>query len=162
MCDKPCASCPWLRANQTKQAVAASPVDGRGVHWFATSNLRARWTFVAKEGGMLPCHATDNEAHLYGGKQAPTEQGRVCVGLSVLARREVRHFMECGTDYAAYQLARGIRMSLLGLASWAARFNYAGSIFEVGDRQLMMPTLEEEDDSRIGTPWADRLHGQDG
>lgn len=153
-CDKPCVTCPWLKANQTKEAVAQSPLDGRMIRWFDPRNLRNHWRHVA-DGGMMPCHATDRNAPLYGGKPTAAEQGRVCVGLTILVHREVHHFMVAGTNFEQYRLARGIRMTLLGLASWASRLCYQGAVLEVGREKLTIPTIS--DDARVQTPWADDI-----
>lgn len=155
MCDKPCATCPWLKEQQTPEAIEASPIDGSGRHWFEVDNLKYHWKDVAN-GSILPCHATDSRAPLYGGKACKVEQGRTCVGLSILIAREIRLFMERGTDFKRYKAVRGIRMTLQGLAMWASRFVYAGSVLQVEGREMIIPTVE--DDDRITTPWADKLH----
>lgn len=155
---RPCASCPWMRASQTPEAIAASPVDGRGVHWFDPDNLRNRWTFCAHEGGMMPCHATDNKAHWYGGVRAQCETGGICVGLTILAKREVHHFMECGGDFRRYKRTPGLRMTLEGLAMWAARLLYPGATFNIDGRILTMPDVADLPIADVTVPWSDEVH----
>lgn len=159
--DRPCASCPWLRANQTPDAVARSPVDGNGVHWFSVANLRRHWSAAGTIGAMLPCHKTDAHAPLYGG--APTKGGHesICVGLSVLARREVTAFMQAGGNTKRYRaIGPGRRFLMPALAAWASRLYFGGCVFHVGDRQFTMPE-KVEDDPRVGLPWSDAIHNQE-
>lgn len=152
----PCESCPWLRQNQTPQAVQNSPVDARGVHWFALSNLRDRWRFVAR-GGMLPCHATDRRAPLYGGKATPAKEGRVCIGLATLAQREILHFMQCGMDPAKHRQAKGLRFSVKALAMWAGMLLHSGSIIQApGSPAMRIP--KPRPNPGVITPWPDEVH----
>src|SRR2546430_2741 len=137
--DRPCAGCPWRRENQTPAAIAASPIDGRGIHWFARANLRRHWKAAAAIGAMLPCHKTDANAPLYGGEFAKGGHARICVGLSVLARREVTAFMMAGQDFARYRKVPGRRFGAVGLAAWAARLYYGGATFHVGREAFVMP-----------------------
>jgi hypothetical protein len=154
---RPCAGCPWLAQSQTKAAVEASPLDGRGMRWFDPRNLRERWTFCAEEGGLMPCHATDRNAHLYGGERAAAcDTGRVCVGLTVLAKREVHHFMKCGGNYARYSAESGQRMTLKGLAMWAARLLYPGAVLDIGEEQLAIPDVDMEQPD-VTVPWRDNV-----
>ncbi len=154
-CDTPCGTCPWRAENQTPEAVRNSPRDGMGMRWFDPANLRQRWSEVA-DGGMMPCHATDSNAPLYGGKKPKGKpKERVCVGLTTLARREVTAFMVHGTDYAKYAGAEpakaSSRMTLLGLAAWASRLMYAGATLGVGRRVLKIPVVG--DDPKVQFPW---------
>lgn len=155
--DRPCAGCPWLRVNQTPAAVAASPVDGRGVHWFEKENLLKHWKASADVGAMLPCHMTDEKAPLYGGKFTKSQDARICVGLATLARREVTAFLAAGQNFDRYSELPGRRWSAVGLAAWAARLYYAGSVFVLGSRKFTMPKIEG-DDARLGVPWKDSVH----
>jgi len=149
--DSPCGSCPWRLRNQTKAAVEASPIDGSGRHWYDRRNLRRHWVAVA-DGKLLPCHATDRNAPLYGGKSPSAKaKPRVCVGISILARREVTAFMEAGTDHARYKQAGG-SMTLRGLASWAARLIYGGASLVIGRESLRLPQVTH-DDSEVGLAW---------
>lgn len=158
--EKPCAGCPWLAKNQTPAAIAKSPVDGSGGHWFDHDNIRRHWEAVAEGGSMLPCHETAEHAPLYGGHAVkPGVEGRLCVGLSILARREVLHFMRCGNDFRKYKTGKadsGRRFSLQALASWATRFVFVGAILDAGSRQLRIPKVA--DDPRCTLPWRDKLH----
>jgi hypothetical protein len=104
-CDQPCDGCPWMKKNQTAKAVAASPVDGRGQHWFSKENILRHWRAAGEVGAMLPCHMTDENAPLYGGKPTKKQDARICVGLSLLARREVTAFMVAGQDFKRYREA---------------------------------------------------------
>lgn len=156
--EKPCADCPWRTVNQTPTAVAASPVDGRGVHWFSRENLLRHWRAAGDIGAMLPCHVTDQDAVLYGGKQTKVQDARICVGLSVLARREVEAFMQAGQDFKKYKALPGKRWSAVGLAAWAARLYYAGAVFHIGGRQFTMPAVKA-DDAACGLPW--RQHAEE-
>lgn len=106
---------------------------------------------------MLPCHATDANAPLYGGKPTKPQDARICVGLSVLARREVTAFMQAGQDYPRYRKVAGRRFSAVGLAAWAARLYYAGAVFHLGGRQFVMPSVQA-DDVRATVPWKDAVH----
>lgn len=159
-CDRPCANCPWLRANQTAEAIAASPIDGTGTHWFSRENLLRHWRGVQTIGIMLPCHKTDENAHLYGGTYTKRGTARICVGLSVLARREVTAFMTAGSDFVNYRRLPGKRLSARALASWAARLYYGGATFHVGSRAFMMPERVAED-PRVGVPWKDSVHNNE-
>lgn len=153
-CAQPCASCPWLRKNQTEEAIRESPIDGRDRHWFERENLERHWRAVGA-GQMMPCHATDKNAPMYGGKTPSKKaKARICVGLTILARREVTAFMESGTDFSRYSERPGIRMSLQGLAAWASRLYYAGATFLVGNTKLQMPVVEENDDVTLPS-WED-------
>lgn len=156
-CDRPCSGCPWLRTNQTPAAVAASPIDGRGQHWFSKANILRHWLAAGKIGAMLPCHKTDANAPLYGGAPTAAKDARICVGLSILARREVLAFMQAGQDYKRYRARRGRRFSAPGLAAWAARLYFAGAVFHIGGRTFTMPTVTEDDHS-AGLPWNDEVH----
>lgn len=156
-CAQPCAACPWLRANQTPEAVAASPVDGGGVHWFSKENLLRQWADVQKLGIFMPCHKTDENAPFYGGQSTKRQDAHICVGLSVLGRREVYAFMEAGQDFARYKRMPGKRLTAVGLAAWASRLYFGGAIFHLAARKFIMPE-KVEDDPRIGLPWADAVH----
>lgn len=153
--DQPCASCPWLAKNQTPEAVAASPIDGTGRHWFSKENLLRHWRAAGHIGVMLPCHMTDEDAPLYGGKSTKPQDARICVGLSLAARREVTLFMQCGQDYKRYRRVRpGRRWTATGLAAWAARLYYAGAVFHLGTRKFVMPTVPiDARDEQIAVPW---------
>lgn len=159
--DRPCADCPWLRENQTPEAVAKSPVDGSGVHWFSRENLLRHWRGMQRIGIMLPCHKTDDHAHFYGGRPTACGQTRICVGMSVLARREVLAFMQAGQDFAKYRKVPGRRFSAVGLAAWAARLFFGGSTFHTAGRTFVMPEHVEED-ARVGVPWPDSVHDAKG
>lgn len=153
-CMRPCAGCPWLKANQTPDVVAASPVDGTGTRWFEVANLKRHWTAITKVGAMLPCHETDINAPLYGGKAIKNDNAsHICVGVSILARREMHAFMVAGTDFKSYRNSGG-RFTLTALAAWASRFNYAGAVFRLGRRDFTMPVVS--DDERVALPWAAR------
>lgn len=157
--DTPCAGCPWLAENQTPAAVAASPVDGRGVHWFAAENLRRHWLSISTDGAMLPCHMTDEKAPLYGGKPAKGGHLRICVGVTVLARREMMAFMASGTSPERYRARRpGRRFTMTALAAWASRLAVRGAVFIMGGRNYQMPS-NVEDDPRVRLPWKDAVHG---
>ncbi len=156
-CERPCAGCPWLKANQTPEAVAASPVDGSGEHWFSERNLLRHWAAAGKIGAMLPCHKTDENAHLYGGTAAKKQDARICVGLSTLAYREVFAFMSAGQSFERYRALKGRRWTAVGLAAWAARLFFAGATFHVGGRAYTMPKIAK-DDPRLGLPWNDSVH----
>lgn len=156
-CARPCNDCPWLGANQTKDAIAASPIDGRGIHWFEKANLLRHWIAAAKVGAMLPCHVTDNQAPLYGGKPTAAREGHICVGQSILAFREITAFMNAGQDFNRYRKMPGKRFSAVGLAAWAARLFYAGATFHLGGRTFTMPKIEA-DDPRVRVPWKDMVH----
>lgn len=152
--DQPCDGCPWLKKNQTPEAVATSPVDGRGEHWFSKRNIERHWRAAGDIGGMLPCHKTDVNAPMYGGQQTKNQDARICVGLSMLARREVTEFMKAGTNFERYSARPGIRWSAVGLAAWAARLFFAGAVFHMGGRKFTMPTISaNSDDARVGLPW---------
>jgi hypothetical protein len=152
--DKPCEGCPWLKKNQTPKAVKASPIDGAGRHWFARENIEKHWRAAGDIGAMLPCHMTDVNAPLYGGKATKAEQARICVGLSMLARREVRAFMQAGQNVDRYVALKGIRWSAVGLAAWAARLYHAGAFFVLGGRTFTMPRISPDvEDARVGLPW---------
>jgi hypothetical protein len=140
-----------MRVNQTPEAVEASPVDGIGVHWFDPKNLRRHWKAVKTRGAMLPCHETDVNAPLYGGKYLRNEnvEPRICVGVSILAHREILGFMTAGTNYTHYR-ENGGKFTLLALAAWASRFNYAGALFDLGGRSFTMPAVD--DDDRVALP----------
>lgn len=160
-CAQPCATCPWLKANQTKEAVAASPIDGGGRHWFAPANLKKHWRAIGR-GSLMPCHATDPHAPAYGGKAAPRgAEPRICVGLAILARREVVAYLGTGSPTIVKHRARGgIRFTIEGLATWAARLLHEGAIFETftlteGRVKLRLPATEENPDVRL--PWADEV-----
>lgn len=156
-CDRPCSGCPWLVENQTPEAVAASPIDGRGVHWFAKENIARHWKAAGDIGAMLPCHLTDRDAPLYGGKPTKAQDARICVGLSLLAVREVTAFMKAGQDFKRYRALPGRRWSAIGLAAWAARLFFGGAVFHMGGRAFTMPTLPNDvDDPRVGLPWKDQ------
>lgn len=161
--DKPCGSCPWLRSNQTREAIANSPRDARGVAWYKPANLRAHWRNVGKDGVIMPCHATDAEAQWYGGKRvAENVEQRFCVGLCVLARREVYAFTGTSWNMKRYLAIIGRRFSLHGLAAWASRLYFGGATFAVGDRVFTMPTITE-DNPDVTVPWRDAVHnGVDG
>lgn len=152
-CDRPCGGCPWRASNQTPEAIEASPIHGGGGRWFDPSNLRRHWKAVSN-GSLLPCHATDRNAPLYGGK-APAKgaKPRVCVGVAILARREVTAFMVAGNNFARYR-ASGGSMSLLGLASWAGRLLFGGAVLHVGREELLLPTVG--DDSAVTLPTSRR------
>lgn len=155
--DTPCSGCPWLRKNQTPAAIAASPLDGRGQHWFTKANLLRHWRGVQDVGIMLPCHMTDDHAPFYGGKPTPTQDARICVGLTILARREVTALMTAGTDFTKYQQLKGRRLSAVGLAAWAARLYYGSCTLHLGGRAYTMPE-HVTDDPRVTVPWPDTLH----
>lgn len=140
-----------MLANQTPDAVAASPIDGHGEHWFSKENIARHWKAAGTIGAMLPCHETDENAVLYGGKPKKRQQARICVGLSTLAHREVTDFMKAGQDFAKYRRLPGKRFSAVGLAAWAARLLYAGAIFHMGGREFRMPKITH-DDNRCGLP----------
>jgi hypothetical protein len=159
-CDQPCDGCPWMKKNQTAKAVAASPVDGRGQHWFSKENILRHWRAAGEVGAMLPCHMTDENAPLYGGKPTKKQDARICVGLSLLARREVTAFMVAGQDFKRYRELPGKRWSSVGLAAWAARLYYAGAVFHMGGRAFKMPTISADSD-RVGLPWKDSVHDSD-
>lgn len=148
MSDSPCAGCPWLRVNQTPEAVAASPLDGRGVHWFDSDNLRGHWD-GCRDGHMLPCHATDPRAPFYGGKPAKPGHGRVCVGITILAKREVVAFMVAGNNMGRYRRQVTRPMTLLGLASWASRLLFVGATLEIGEASLVIPEVEDNPEVQI-------------
>lgn len=157
--DVPCNGCPWLRCNQTKEAVAASPLDGTGRRWFERANLLRHWLAAARIGAMLPCHKTDAKAALYGGR--PTRGGRehICVGLTVLAWREVGAFMGAGQEAQRYLKLPGKRFTMTGLAAWASRLHYGGAMFHMGGRAFRMPTVAN--DPRVGVPWKDSVHNKE-
>lgn len=155
-CDTPCSGCPWLKQNQTRKAIAASPVDGRGHRWFERANLLRHWGAAARIGAMLPCHMTDEHAPLYGGKATKKQDARICVGLTILARREVTAFMNAGQDFDRYAAIPGKRFQAVGLAAWASRLYYAGAFFHMGGRTFTMPKVE--DDPRATVPWRDEVH----
>jgi hypothetical protein len=149
-CAQPCGSCPWRLANQTPEAVQASPIDGRGVHWFDHENLRDRWEGIA-DGQMLPCHVTDSRAPLYGGKPAKGKgKETLCVGQAILAHREITAFMSDGTDFNCYRRRPGIRFTAKGLASWASRLYYAGATLLIERRELIIPKVTDNPD--VGLP----------
>lgn len=157
--DGPCATCPWRRQSQTPAAVAASPVDAMGGRWFEVANLRKHWKHIGG-GGMMPCHATDHRAHLYGGKPvAERVEQRLCVGLVVLVRREIHAFLSAGGEFERYRKLPGGRMTLAGVAQWAARLNYPGATFETstvdGPRAFRLPeaTIDHAD---VRVPWVDK------
>jgi hypothetical protein len=165
-CDKPCASCPWLAVNQTKEAVKNSPMPphlpftpkkDQPLRWFDPRNLKKHWSAVAANGSMMPCHATDPNAHRYGGKKVKADsQSRVCIGLTILAKREVTEFLKQGGEYRRYRAQPGRRMSLLGLATWGARLTHPGATFHAGEAALILPTVD--DDDRVTVPWPDTVH----
>lgn len=167
----PCASCPWLAANQTPDAVRNSPrPKGSGfpgerapLRWFDPKNLRQKWAHI-RTGGMLPCHMTDQRAPLYGGKKvAGKVETRVCAGLSILARREVFSYLTAGGVFRQYTALGGRRFTLDGLAQWAARLAYPGAMFEAfslhdGRRALRMPDVGDTPD--VCVPWDDAVSGK--
>lgn len=158
-CARPCGSCPWLAKNQTRDVVLASPIDGRGTHWFAVENLRRHWRGIAEDGSMMPCHSTDPNAPLYGGKFTRAKESHICVGITVLARREMHAFMVAGTNFEQYRAAGG-RFTLRALAMWASRLNYGGAVFDIGGQSLTMPHVNADDDRvrlpRKGREWVGR------
>lgn len=156
MTDKPCADCPWLRRNQTPAAVAANPIDGRGRHWFEKSNLLRHWQAASRIGAMLPCHKTDANAPLYGGRRTRGGHEHICVGLTVLAKREIDAFMNAGQLACRYRELPGKRFLMTGLAAWASRLLYAGAMFNLGGRSFRMPTVADDPD--VGVPWKDSVH----
>lgn len=158
-CDKPCASCPWLRANQRPEAVLRSPVDGDGIHWFSVENLTRRWREIARIGVMLPCHKTDANAGFYGGRFTQAGKERICVGLSILARREMTALMNSGQEFSAYKRIKGKRFSPVALAVWASRLYYGGAVHELAGRSFTMPD-RVEDDPLVGVPWKDAVHDE--
>lgn len=160
-CAQPCATCPWLARNQTREAVKASPIDGGGRHWFAPANLKKHWRGIGR-GSLMPCHATDPNAPTYGGKAAPRgAEPRICVGLTILARREVVAYLSTGSPSVAKHRARGgIRFTIEGLATWAARLLHPGAVFETfsltdGLVRLRLPATEDHPDVRL--PWDDKV-----
>lgn len=157
--DRACSGCPWLAKNQTPAAVKASPIDGRGQHWFSKENIERHWKAAGEIGSMLPCHQTDQNAPLYGGKAVKPQDARICVGLTVLARREVTAFMQSGQNYDRYAAIPGKRWSAVGLAAWAARLYYAGAVFMLGGRNFTMPTITKDDD-RAALPWKCAVSGK--
>lgn len=150
-CTKPCADCPWRLSNQTPEAVKNSPVDGAGVHWFSAENILRHWKAAGDKGAMLPCHQTDQDAALYGGKLTKKQDASICAGLSTLAYREVMLFMQSGQNFETYSARPGRRFSAVGLAAWAARLFFAGSTFHMGGRAYLMPKIEK-DDPALGLP----------
>jgi hypothetical protein len=160
-CAQPCATCPWRQQQQTPAAVAASPADGRGEHWFSVSNLRRQWNHIRK-GGMLPCHMTDPDAPLYGGKAVKRGvETRVCAGLAILTKREVHAYLAAGGRFANYRKLGGQRMTQEGLAMWAARHVWPGAThgtfsLSKGHRQVTMPAVDDHPDVRL--PWRDPVH----
>lgn len=144
-CARPCAGCPWRRENQTPEAIAQSPRDGAGVHWFSTKNLAKHWKAITTVGAMLPCHETDDHADRYGGTAAKNGKGaHICVGVSVLAHREMYRFMVAGTDVTQYKRAGGT-FTPTALAAWASRFNYVGAVFELDGRKFKMPRVDDNE-----------------
>jgi hypothetical protein len=155
--EQPCAGCPWLSQNQTPAAVEASPIGGDGAHWFDPRNLLKHWRAVQQRGVMLPCHETDPNAPFYGGRPAKGHKARICIGLTILARREVQTFMEAGQEMRYYRQRPGKRLTAAGLAGWASRLYFGGAIFNLGARSFRMPE-HVEDDPRVTVPWADSVH----
>lgn len=150
-CDRPCGGCPWRAENQTPEAVAASPVHGGGGRWYDHGNLRRHWR-AAGRGSLMPCHATDRNAPLYGGTRPSLKaQPRLCVGLAALAKREVTAFMVAGGDHRRYKSAGG-SMTLLGLASWAARLLFPGATLSVDGQAFRIPVVDEDDETALCVP----------
>lgn len=161
-CDQPCKGCPWRRENQTPAAVAASPMAGGGVRWFEVSNLRRHWENIRTVGAMLPCHMTDANAPLYGGKPTKGGHEHICVGVAILAKREVHTLMEQGSDFANYARLPGKRFTAAALAAWAARLFYDGAQFNMLGRSFRMPKIgQSQDDRNVCLPWADSISGKD-
>lgn len=102
---------------------------------------------------MLPCHATDRNAPLYGGKWTTAKEGRICAGLTILAQREIRHFMECGMQREKYAATKGHRFTLKALAMWASMLHFTGHQIVAGSNCLTIP--ETEPDDRVALPWPD-------
>lgn len=151
MSDKPCTSCPWLAKNQTSVVVAGSPQGGG---WFNPKNLQAKWREVGR-GGLMPCHATDSQAVEYGGTYCKAGNERICVGLAILAHREVTALMQNGGEYRLYKLRKGLRMTAAGLAAWAARLYYAGATLLIGGREFVIPKVVDATD--VTVPWNDEI-----
>lgn len=90
MSARPCATCPWLRQNQTKAARKSSPSGGPrkagGEQWYSVRNLRRLWRGY-QTGHPTICHSTDPESSKYGGKGAKAGYERTCVGGLILCAR---------------------------------------------------------------------------
>lgn len=111
---------------------------------------------------MMPCHATDQRAHLYGGKRAKTGvEQRLCVGLVVMVQREVFRFLTAHGNVDRYTALGGDRFTLSGLAQWAARLNYPGATFEMvslddGVRKFTLPIVDRTVlHPDVTLPWPD-------
>ena len=126
MASSPCATCPWLRQNQTKAARKTSPIaEGAfGLKWYAVANLRRMWRGY-QTGYPTLCHSTDPAAAEYGGKAAKDGAQRTCVGGLILTARAM-------DVVNARARARPSTLKATGIKSiWHGLFTRAGLIYWV-------------------------------
>lgn len=159
-CAHPCATCPWLRTNQTAEALARSPkAKGARLKWYDPLNLKRLWGGIRRGHSMI-CHATDSHAPEYGGKEAAPGHERMCIGALVLVQREINAYERCckkslgSNSFLGYRLHGGNRrMTQTGMLAWAERIMFAGSM--LGPSRQLLPKVVEGDG--IGVPWDDAI-----
>lgn len=91
---KPCATCPFLRANIGKPNPPgweeARERDGFESHdWYSAKNLRRLWDGFRREGATLQCHCTVEDHAGLVGKVAKPGAVRLCAGALWVTYRHV-------------------------------------------------------------------------
>lgn len=143
---KPCAQCPWRKANQGK----------KHRHGFYTkANLRRLWNEIRGGGGVQSCHLTDpsHPDHIDAGAK-PDAKAQECPGSVILVLREVRKMANPqgvidtpGVERYLATRKQGLKKN--GVLYWCiSRIQMGGVPFVGGPK---MPVVNE-DDPEIGLP----------
>lgn len=151
----PCATCPWLAANQTAAARKKAPrCHGERYAWYDVPNLRRLWKGY-QTGHPTMCHSTDPESSEYGGSGAKEGHQRICVGGLILVAR----CMEVVNERSRRREKRKPWAGLFtreGMVYWVEMLMYRGAM--MGPSVVMMPTTFDADAAkRVRVPWTDPM-----
>lgn len=158
---RPCATCPWLRQNQTRAAIASSPkADGEKFRWYDVRNLKRLWRGY-QTGHPTVCHSTDPSAEGYGGKSVESGHERICVGGLILCARAMDV-----VNKRAYQQKAGRAKPWTGLFTrdgmlyWLDMLMFRGTPLGMTTKQI--PTEFDADAAKeVSVPWDDEVLNTD-
>lgn len=143
---KPCAQCPWRRANQGKR---------HAFSFYTKANLRRLWNQVRGGGAAQSCHLTDptHPDHIAAGCK-PISEARECPGSVIVVLREVGKMANAEKVIEDGGIARYLRerkkgLTKRGILYWVVqRIQMAGVPFLGG---VKLPEVDV-DDEEIGLP----------